>query len=167
MARLRNPKSEMCLSLRSKPQFSTFDVPTILSIPNLESLETSVPAVFAALEGRRKIALHGEMGAGKTTFAKAFCRYLGVQDHTASPTYAIVNEYAYPNGDGEALVHHLDLYRLRHIEEALDLDIESLLADPWYCLIEWPELVEALLPDDVAHIYIEVSALGQRTLKIV
>lgn len=138
-----------------------------LSIPNLESLEAAMPSVFAALGNRRKIALHGEMGAGKTTFAKAFCRYLGVEDHTASPTYAIVNEYAYPDGNGEALVHHLDLYRLRHIEEALDLDIESLLDDPWYCLIEWPELVESLLPADVAHVYVEAALSGARVLKIV
>lgn len=138
-----------------------------LNIDSIEALDTAMPAVLEALNGRRKIALYGEMGAGKTSFSKAFCRYLGVTDHTASPTFSLVNEYCYqdPNGK-QALVHHLDLYRLRKPEEAFDIGIEELLYDPWYCLIEWPQLIESLLPDDVAVIRLEITGTNQRTIHI-
>lgn len=139
----------------------------ILNIDSIEALDEAIPAVLEALNGRRKIALYGEMGAGKTSFSKAFCRHLGVTDHTASPTFSLVNEYHYQDPNGErALVHHLDLYRLRTPEEVYDLGIEDLLYDPWYCLIEWPQLIESLLPDDVAVIRLEISGPNQRTISI-
>ena len=120
------------------------------------------------LEGRRKVAVYGEMGAGKTTLIKAFCEFLGVQGNTASPTYALVNEYAYMDIEGKtAIFHHLDLYRLHTAQEALDIGIEELLYDPWYCFIEWPELIEAMLPEETAKIFIEITGETTRKVRIV
>ncbi len=138
-----------------------------LNIDSLEALDAAMPAVLEALNGRRKIALYGEMGAGKTTFSNAFCRHLGVADNTASPTFSLINEYRYPDANGrEAIVHHLDLYRLRTPGEAFDIGIEDVLYDPWYCLIEWPQLIEPLLPDDVAAIHLEITGPNARTVNI-
>lgn len=124
-----------------------------------------MPQVLEALQGRRKVALYGEMGAGKTTFVRAFCQYLGVEGNPSSPTYSLVNEYAYPMPDGStALLHHLDLYRLNQLREALDIGIEELLDDPWYCFIEWPELVEELLGDDAVRMRLEIVGEGERVL---
>lgn len=126
-----------------------------------------VPWLLDALAGRRKIALHGEMGAGKTTLVKAICNYLGVRENTTSPTFSLVNQYSYADEKGAlALFHHLDLYRLRSMQEALDIGIEELLYDPWYCFIEWPQQVEALLPVDAAKIQLEITGPSTRRLLV-
>lgn len=132
-----------------------------------EMLPDLMPQVLDALQGRRKVALYGEMGAGKTTFVRAFCQYLGVDGNPSSPTYSLVNEYAYTAPDGStALFHHLDLYRLRNTREALDIGLEELLDDPWYCFIEWPELVEALFGEDVVRMRLEIVGEQERALWI-
>ena len=132
-----------------------------------DALPGLMPRVLDALQGRRKVALYGEMGAGKTTFVRALCLYLGVEGNPASPTYSLVNEYAYTEQNGSpALFHHLDLYRLRNVQEALDIGIEELLYDPWYCFIEWPELVEAILPEDVVRIRIEMLGEACRQIRM-
>ena len=136
-------------------------------IHSLPELDTCIPKVIDALAGRRKIALYGDMGAGKTTFVKAFCRYLGVRETTASPTFSLVNQYSYVEKDGSvSLFYHLDLYRLKTVQEALDIGIEDLLYDPWYCVIEWPQLAEPLLPDDAAKIQIEITGETSRRILI-
>lgn len=136
-------------------------------IHSLSELDACIPRVVEALAGRRKIALYGEMGAGKTTFAKAFCRFLDVRETTASPTFSLVNQYSYVEKDGSiALFHHLDLYRLRSVQEAQDIGIEDLLYDPWYCVIEWPELLEPLLPEDAAKIQMEITGETSRRILI-
>ena len=136
-------------------------------IHSLPELDTCIPRVLEALAGRRKIALYGDMGAGKTTFVKAFCRHLGVRETTASPTFSLVNQYSYTEKDGStALVYHLDLYRLQSLHEALDIGIEDLLHDPWYCIIEWPQLAEPLLPEDAAKIQIEITGETARRILI-
>lgn len=136
-------------------------------VQNVDALDSVMPKVFEALGGRRKIALYGEMGAGKTTFTAAFCRYLGVPDAAASPTFSLVNEYAYRDEQGRpAFVHHLDLYRLKTPLEAFELGIEEMLDDPWYCLIEWPQLAESLLPPGVAKIEIEMLDKTRRHILI-
>jgi len=124
-----------------------------------------LPWLMEVLAGRRKIALYGDMGAGKTTLVKAFCQYLGVAENTASPTFSLINQYSYPLENGErALFHHLDLYRLRSVQEAFDIGIEDLLYDPWYCWIEWPQLIENLLPMDAVKIQLEVIGPDTRRL---
>ena len=107
------------------------------------------------------------MGAGKTTLVKAFCQWLGVPHTTSSPTFALVNEYRYRDGSGQpALLHHLDLYRLNTLQEALDIGIEELLDDPWFCFIEWPQIIEPLLPSDTAKIQLEILSETARRLLI-
>jgi len=135
----------------------------ILQSPN--ELPALAPKILAALAGCRKIALYGEMGAGKTTLVKAICHHLGVRGNTASPTFSLVNQYSYLEPDGSiSLFHHLDLYRLRSAQEAFDIGLEDLLYDPWYCVIEWPQIAENLLPDDTIRVEIEI--LGETTRRI-
>lgn len=103
------------------------------------------------------------MGAGKTTFVKALCEVLGAEGDVSSPTFSIVNEYEFRDAEGRLrLLHHMDLYRLRDIEEVLDIGIEEYLADDSLCVIEWPDLIEPLWPDDVFLIDIAVGASGER-----
>lgn len=112
----------------------------------------------------RVFALHGELGAGKTTLIKAFCEALGVADATSSPSFAIVNEYRMAD---DRPVYHFDLYRLRDARELLDIGFEEYLDSGAYCFIEWPELAEELLPRDVLHLTIEAADSGVRTIRMV
>ncbi len=111
----------------------------------------------------RVFALHGELGAGKTTLIKGFCAALGVKDQASSPSFAIVNEY---HGVGADPVYHFDLYRLRHANELRDIGFEEYLDSGAYCFIEWPELAADHLPADALHVRIEASPEGSRTLSI-
>ena len=139
----------------------------LLHLSSPDALLPAMPQLVAALGGRKKIALYGEMGAGKTTLVKALCAYLGVEGHTASPTFSLVNEYRYrlPD-DSEALFHHLDLYRLNSSQEAFDIGLEDLLYDPWYCIIEWPQLAEPIFPENMAGIHIEMLGETRRRIAI-
>ena len=107
------------------------------------------------------IAFHGAMGAGKTTFIRALCQELGVQDVVTSPTFAIVNEYASARGP----VYHFDFYRLHQPQEALDIGLEEYLASGRPCLMEWPQVVKPLLPDDTTNVSISENPDGTRTLE--
>lgn len=132
-----------------------------------DALPGIVPELLAAIGTRRKIVLYGDMGAGKTTLVKAICAHLGVSGNTASPTFSLVNQYSYIAPDGkEALFHHLDLYRLRSAQEAFDIGLEDMLYDPWYCVIEWPQIVEQLLPEDTARLEIEILGPTERRISI-
>ena len=136
-------------------------------INNLAELDAQIPAIAEALARRRKIALYGNLGSGKTTLVQAFCRWLGVEDSPTSPTFSLINEYGYRDATNQpALVHHLDLYRLNSTQEAFDIGIEEILDDPWYCFIEWPQLVEPMLPDDAAKIQLEILSETARRLLI-
>jgi tRNA threonylcarbamoyladenosine biosynthesis protein TsaE len=124
-------------------------------VERLEDLPVVVLAVIQALGPHRKIALYGEMGAGKTTFVKAFCAALGIEGEAVSPTFSLLNTYDYRSMEGKRqFLHHLDLYRLSRAEEALDIGIEDVLYDHCYCLIEWPQIVEAYLPSDCVRLHI-------------
>jgi tRNA threonylcarbamoyladenosine biosynthesis protein TsaE len=139
----------------------------IFTVPNPGALPALMPDLAAALGNRRKIALYGDMGAGKTTLVKAFCVWLGVQGHTNSPTFSLVNEYAYTDAAGQpAKLHHLDLYRLQRPEEALDIGIEDLLYDPWFCFIEWPQVIAPLLPPDTVRLEIQVTGPLSRQISL-
>ncbi|MCB0763468.1 MAG: tRNA (adenosine(37)-N6)-threonylcarbamoyltransferase complex ATPase subunit type 1 TsaE [Flavobacteriales bacterium] len=111
---------------------------------------------------RRVFAFRGELGAGKTTLIKAFCAALGVEDHTSSPSFAIVNEYRTQNGP----VHHFDLYRLRSPEELEGIGFTEYVDSGSYCFVEWPELAADLLPQETLVIHMELSATGVRTLRM-
>ena len=134
---------------------------------NTNDLPGIAEALIEALAQRRKVALLGEMGAGKTTFTKALCAVLGVENTTSSPTFSIINEYAYRDKEGRAaLFHHLDLYRLKSAQEAFDIGIEDVLYDQWYCVIEWPQVIEDMLPEDCAIVKIEMEDSGARTIQL-
>ena len=136
-------------------------------INSLADLDKQIPLLAETLAGRRKIALIGDLGAGKTTLVQAFCRWLGVKDTATSPTFSLINEYVYQDKTGQtALVHHLDLYRLNSAQEAFDIGIEEILYDPWYCFIEWPQVVEAMLPEDCVKIQVDILSKTSRRLLI-
>lgn len=108
-------------------------------------------------------AFYGDMGAGKTTFIKAICEELDVEDVINSPTFAIINEYR--SGSGE-LIYHFDFYRINKIEEAYDLGYDDYFYSGALCFIEWPEKVEELLPGDHIPVTIKVNEDGSRTIQV-
>lgn len=111
-------------------------------------------SLLGAWPGKRIFAFYGNMGAGKTTFIKEFCRQLGVETIVNSPTFAIVNEYLARSGQS---IYHFDLYRLKNWEEMLDIGYEDYFFSGNYCLIEWPEKIENLLPADTVEVRIETD----------
>ena len=106
-------------------------------------------------------AFYGEMGAGKTTFIKALCEELVVEDVITSPTFAIVNEYT--DGKGEP-IYHFDFYRIKKLDEVFDMGYEDYIDSGNLCLMEWPELIEDILPEDAKKVTITVNDDGSRTL---
>lgn len=102
------------------------------------------------------------MGAGKTTFIKALCEEMGVEDVITSPTFAIVNEYT--DGEGDP-IYHFDFYRIKKLDEVFDMGYEDYIDSGCLCLMEWPELIEEILPEDATKVTITVNEDGSRTLK--
>lgn len=134
-----------------------------ITIQNTEALPQAAHDFIAAMDDRTVYAFRGEMGAGKTTFIKAICTELGVEDEVNSPTFAIVNEYRSASAE---LIYHFDCYRIKKEEEALDMGFEDYMDSGALCFIEWPENVEELLPGDVVNVFITVNEDGSRTLEI-
>jgi tRNA threonylcarbamoyladenosine biosynthesis protein TsaE len=128
------------------------DEPAEIVVDSLQGLTAAAREVLA-LADSRIFLVTGEMGAGKTTFIKSLCEALGSRDHFSSPTYSIVNEYAYPGGK----IFHFDLYRIEHSSELLDLGIDEYLAGGEYCFFEWPEKVGEFHSGKVVEIKIRVS----------
>ncbi len=110
----------------------------------------------------RIFAFHGELGAGKTTFIKALCTQLGVKDAMSSPSFSLVNEYHDAKGN---TVYHFDLYRLKSVEEALDIGMEEYLYSGNYCFVEWPERAGAIYPEGTIHVRI-VDEQGGRIISV-
>ncbi len=106
-------------------------------------------------------AFYGKMGAGKTTFIKAVCEELGVDDTVTSPTFAIVNEYEAANGRP---IYHFDFYRIKKVSEAYDMGCEEYFYSGHPCFIEWPELIEEVLPEETVNVTIEALPDGERRL---
>ena len=124
------------------------------------------------LDDHRIFAFYGGMGAGKTTFINALCQLLGVEDHTGSPSFAIVNEYKIINGQSSILnpqysiLYHFDFYRIKSLAEVYDIGYEDYIYSGQPCFIEWPELIEPLLPDDTVSVHITVNDDQSRNLLI-
>lgn len=136
-----------------------------LSITNEHGEEVSALEILKETEPHRVFAFEGQMGAGKTTFIKKLCEEMGSADIVNSPTFAIVNVYDVEQPyKGE--VYHFDCYRLKDIREAMDFGAEEYLYSGNYCFIEWPEKIEALLPDDTVRVKIEPMLDGSRQLVI-
>jgi|SRR5690554_5307556 len=129
----------------------------------LEQLPEVAASIVKCIEGIRVLAFYGEMGAGKTTLIKAICNCLSVEDEVSSPTFSLVNEYHSPK---YASVYHFDFYRISDESEALDMGIEEYLYSGNYCLIEWPENIPSLLPDNHAEVHITVEN-NKRTINLI
>ena len=134
-----------------------------IRIENIENLAAAARKFVDGMGENRVFAFYGKMGAGKTTFIKAVCEALGVEDVVTSPTFAIVNEYADASGEP---VFHFDFYRIKNIREAYDIGCEEYFYSGRPCFIEWPELVEELRPEDAVTVRIEVCDDESRTVSI-
>lgn len=134
-----------------------------INIKNIDHINEAAQTFVEHIGNHRVFAFYGSMGAGKTTFIKAICEQLGVTDAVASPTFAIVNEYI--SGDGNP-IYHFDLYRLKRIEEAFDIGLEDYLDSGSLCFIEWPQLIEPLLPSDTVSVSITEQDDGTRSVLI-
>ena len=134
-----------------------------LRIDNIDSIREAARQFVAATGENTVFAFYGKMGAGKTTFIKAVCEELGVEDVITSPTFAIVNEYR-SDTTGE-LIYHFDFYRIKKIEEVYDMGYEDYCYSGALCFIEWPELIEELLPEEAVKVTIEENADGSRIVR--
>ena len=133
-----------------------------IRIESLERIDAAAEEFLSQLGDRKVVAFYAPMGAGKTTFTGALCRALGVrEDAVSSPTFAIVNEYRTQGGES---VYHFDFYRINKITEALDIGFYDYIDSGCLCLMEWPENIEDLLPEDTLRVRIVVGSDGSRTL---
>ncbi len=133
-----------------------------IQIAGLEDLERAAKEFLQLLGGHTLVAFYAPMGAGKTTFTTALCKVLGVEeDAISSPTFAIVNEY---RGKGGRPVFHFDFYRIDNPAEALDIGLYDYLDSGELCLMEWPENIEGLLPEETLRVQISVQPDGSRLL---
>ena len=138
-----------------------------LLIKDIASLPTIIPVLLKEATSKKKWLFYGEVGAGKTTLIKELCAWFRVEESVTSPTYSIINEYEYRDtAEKAAYIYHMDLYRLKRIEEALDIGIEDHLDSEDYCFIEWPELIEQILPEEVLKISIEIVNDSERKIVI-
>lgn len=127
----------------------------------LKTLDIVANKLISQFPDHRIFAFSGKMGAGKTTFIQSVCKELGSNDTVTSPTFALINEY---KTNGQLTIFHFDFYRIKDIEEAFDLGYEDYLFSGNYCLIEWPEMIESLLPDNIVKVKIEVGDNGARNI---
>ncbi len=134
-------------------------LPLKISTPDV--LEEVARKLLNAFPQGRVFAFYGEMGAGKTTFIKALCRVLDVNDGTSSPTFGLIHEYI--SGEGDS-IFHFDFYRIENLEEAFDIGFEEYIYSGEYCFLEWPELIEKILPDDAVRLGLKVNNDGSREL---
>ena len=133
-----------------------------IKIESLQQIHEAARTFIQAMGDNTVFAMYGKMGAGKTTFTKAICECLGVEDVINSPTFAIVNEYRSDSGE---LIYHFDFYRIKRLEEVYDMGYEDYLYSGALCFIEWPELIEDLLPEDAVRVTIEENEDGTRTVR--
>lgn len=133
-----------------------------IKIDSLENIHVAAREFMANMGNGTVFAFYGKMGTGKTTFIKAICEEMGVEDVITSPTFAIVNEYTTSQG---APVYHFDFYRIKKIEEVYDMGYEDYFYGGNLCFLEWPELIEDLLPEDVTKVHITTEEDGSRTVE--
>lgn len=135
----------------------------MFKIQSIDTIRETAREFLSAIKGKStNLAFYAPMGAGKTTFIKAICEELGVEDVITSPTFAIINEYTAGNSDP---VYHFDFYRIKKIEEVYDMGCDDYFYSGNYCFMEWPELIEDALPDDVLRITITPQPDGSRIIE--
>ena len=134
-----------------------------IRINSLADINEAAKTFVENMSDGKVFAFYGKMGAGKTTFVKAVCECLGVEDVITSPTFAIVNEYTSAT-TGDA-IYHFDFYRIKKLEEVYDMGYEDYFYGGSLCFLEWPELIEDLLPEDATKVTIEETEDGSRVVK--
>ncbi len=132
----------------------------------LPEIDQTAQWLLNELEDRKVMALHGTMGAGKTTLVNAICNLLKVEDVVSSPTFSVINEYRYTQNGTPKRLYHIDLYRLKDEEEAVRTGVEDCLYSGDYCFVEWPERAKGLFPEDTATVYLRVEGDTDRSLEI-
>ena len=139
-----------------------------IKINSLDSIREAARQFIDGIGHHRVFAFYGSMGAGKTTFVKAICEELGVDDVITSPTFAIINEYALDSNllPDVSSVYHFDFYRIKKLEEVYDMGYEDYFYSGALCFIEWPELIEELLPEDAVKVSIKENPDGSRTVEV-
>lgn len=135
-----------------------------IRINSLEQIGTAAREFINSIGNHKVFAFYGKMGAGKTTFIKAICEELGVSDVITSPTFAIVNEYTTSPSKGGVPIYHFDFYRIKKLEEVYDMGYEDYFYSGALCFIEWPELIEELLPEDAVKVSITENEDGTRSM---
>ena len=143
-----------------------------IKIKSIDTIRESAREFIKNIGEHKVFAFYGKMGAGKTTFVKAICEELGVEDVITSPTFAIVNEYtisSWPSAISQQpttdSIFHFDFYRIKKLEEVYDMGYEDYFYSGALCFIEWPELIEDLLPEDAVKVVIDVNENDERTVK--
>lgn len=134
-----------------------------IKIKSLNGIADAARQFVDAMGENKVFAMFGPMGVGKTTFVKAVCEILGVEDTITSPTFAIVNEYRTNTGDQ---IFHFDFYRIRKVEEVYDMGYEDYVYSGAVCFLEWPELIEELLPEDAVRVTLSEEEDGTRTITL-
>jgi len=131
-------------------------------LSDLSMLQKTARLLLDNFPEERIFAFYGAMGAGKTTFIKALCHELGSNDYVTSPTFALINEYSTATG---SVIYHFDFYRIKKLEEAYDLGYEDYIYSGNYCFIEWPEMIESLLPEGIVAVSIKEADNGARQVE--
>ena len=134
-----------------------------IKIKSLDGIADAARQFVDAMGENKVFAMFGPMGVGKTTFIKAVCEILGVEDTITSPTFAIVNEYRTNTGEQ---IFHFDFYRIRKVEEVYDMGYEDYVYSGAVCFLEWPELIEELLPEDAVRVTLSEEEDGTRTITL-
>jgi tRNA threonylcarbamoyladenosine biosynthesis protein TsaE len=133
-----------------------------IRIDSLDNIHVAAKEFINNMGTGKVFAFYGKMGAGKTTFIKAICEEMGVNDVITSPTFAIVNEYTANN---DTPIYHFDFYRIKKLEEVYDMGYEEYFYSGNLCLLEWPELIEGILPEDVTKVTITEQEDGTRLVE--
>ncbi len=135
-----------------------------IHIDNLDKIKIAAKEFIDLIKDKKVFAFHGAMGAGKTTFIKAICESMGVEDMINSPTFSIVNEYL---GAKDEIIYHMDCYRIEQESEAMNIGISDYLYSGNYCFIEWSQNIKGLLPEDVVNVEIKEIENNKRVVELV